>query len=929
MKQPILPEVREAADRLAAQRALMGVPVYPFVVVTAGVAADLPERRPYLFVFLLVVVLALAILRVVLTRRFEEIYSTRPGLWRSSFYGSMILNALLLGGLFSTLIVRFGPRVESFFILAIAAVISSMAILLYAHAPRVVATFATALLLPVLLNLGSLLGHASVKTRSWEGLCIAVFLGYLTVFAAQLYRERWAGLTSTHLLAIRAAELERAQDELRHARDGLERLVEERAQELRKANQDYRQIFESAHDAIFVLAPADESILNVNRRACELYGFSREELLGMSLADVSENVARGRDHIAKTLEQAAFYVFETTQFRRDGSRIFLEVNASLIEYEGRPAILSINRDVTERRRSEELRLAKDAAEQADRAKSRFLANMSHEIRTPMAGVLGLVDLLLKTDLSSPQRDYVTLVQSSATSLLRLIDDILDFSKIEAGRLLLERVPFDLPATLREIVELLRFRASAQGTELGVDFGPGVPQWVWGDPGRLRQVLTNLVGNAVKFTEDGQVWIEVWPLADGRLRFEITDTGIGIPKEAQERLFELFSQADSSTSRRYGGSGLGLAISQRIVQQMEGEIGCESEPGEGSTFWFHLRFEPASPPLLLPLPGDDAVPRRPGRQRLHPGRRGQRRQPAGRHPAPGGPGLRGAGGQQRQGGAPGSGTNPGRPRPHGLPDAGARRLRGHPPHPPGGGGEPQGAHRGVDRPRDERRAREVPRSGHERLHHQAVPEGGLAAEAGALAERREGKGRDDEGSAGAPEGGMPALPAAPPRAALPGRAAGVRWGEALRAPPTRPGPGAGRAAGSRRDLEVPDLFGRDARRARPGRPAARLAAGALAQREQRGPRSAAPGGALRGAGAAVGPGRRGRCLRQPATRPAPAGSPPSRRSTSGSSPAWSPRRRRRVWSRRKPSSYPASYPGSPSRGKIPAIIPAIMTDKEPR
>ncbi len=615
MKQPILPEVREAADRLAAQRALMGVPVYPFVVVTAGVAADLPERRPYLFVFLLVVVLALAILRIYLTRRFEEIYSTRPGLWRSSFYGSMILNALLLGGLFSTLLVRFGPRVESFFILAIAAVISSMAILLYAHAPRVVATFATALLLPVLLNLGSLLGHASVKTRSWEGLCIAVFFGYLTVFAAQLYRERWAGLTSTHLLAIRAAELERAQDELRHARDGLERLVEERAQELRKANQDYRQIFESAHDAIFVLAPADESILNVNRRACELYGFSREELLGMSLADVSENVARGRDHIAKTLEQAAFYVFETTQFRRDGSRIFLEVNASLIEYEGRPAILSINRDVTERRRSEELRLAKDAAEQADRAKSRFLANMSHEIRTPMAGVLGLVDLLLKTDLSSPQRDYVTLVQSSATSLLRLIDDILDFSKIEAGRLLLERVPFDLPATLREIVELLRFRASAQGTELGVDFGPGVPQWVWGDPGRLRQVLTNLVGNAVKFTEDGQVWIEVWPLADGRLRFEITDTGIGIPKEAQERLFELFSQADSSTSRRYGGSGLGLAISQRIVQQMEGEIGCESEPGEGSTFWFHLRFEPASPPLLLPLPGDDAVPRRPGRQRL--------------------------------------------------------------------------------------------------------------------------------------------------------------------------------------------------------------------------------------------------------------------------------------------------------------------------
>ncbi len=622
LQPPILPEVREAADRLAARRALTGVPVYPFVVLSAGVVANFHRQRPYLFVLLGVVVVALAVVRTYLTLRFEDLYHRRPGRWRVSFYGSMIANAVLLGCLFGVLIVRFGPHVESFFILSIAAVLASMAILLYAHSPRVVFAFASALLLPVLLQLGSLLGDASLQTRAWESLCIAIFLGYLAIFGAQLYRERWSGLTSTHLLAIRAAELERVQDELRQAQTGLERQVDLRAEQLRKANQDYRRIFENAHDAIFVLAP-DETILNVNRRACEIYGWSREELLGMSLAAISEDVEQGRDHVAKTMSQGVFHVFETTQFRRDGSRMFLEVNASLIEYEGEPAILSINRDVTERRRAEELRRAKDAAEQADRAKSRFLANMSHEIRTPMAGVLGLVDLLLKTDLSIPQRDYIDLVQSSATALLRLIDDILDFSKIEAGRLELERVPFDLPTTLGEIVELLRFQAIAQGTELGldVDVSPGgVPRWVWGDAGRLRQVLTNLVGNAVKFTEGGRVDVSLRPLPDGRLRFAIEDTGIGIPAEVQGRLFELFYQADSSTSRRYGGSGLGLAISQRIVRQMGGEILCASHPGEGSTFSFTLGLEPAPAPVDLGLggrtgrAGGPAAPRRPAPKR---------------------------------------------------------------------------------------------------------------------------------------------------------------------------------------------------------------------------------------------------------------------------------------------------------------------------
>ncbi len=324
---------------------------------------------------------------------------------------------------------------------------------------------------------------------------------------------------------------------------------------------------------------------------------------------------RGRNQIAETLERGVFYNFESTQFRKDGTPMFLEINAAAIEFEGQPAILSINRDVTERRKAEGLRLAKEAAERADMAKGQFLANMSHEIRTPMAGVLGLTDLLLKTYLSAQQRDYARLIQSSATSLLRLIDDILDFSKIEAGRMVIEKVPFPLVETLREIVELLRFSAHGRGNDLTLTIGEGVPDWAWGDPGRVRQVLTNLLGNAVKFTEGGTISVEVRREEDGRLRLVVRDTGTGIPSEAQDRLFGLFSQADGSTSRRFGGTGLGLAISRRIVEQMGGEIGFTSEPGEGSTFWFVLPLDPAAPPAASETAGKQGSgPRRPGGRR---------------------------------------------------------------------------------------------------------------------------------------------------------------------------------------------------------------------------------------------------------------------------------------------------------------------------
>ncbi len=392
---------------------------------------------------------------------------------------------------------------------------------------------------------------------------------------------------------------------LHRRREKLEQLVMKRSSELQERSADLKAITDSAFDAI-VMMDALGHVSYWNPAAERILGYTSSEVIGQDLhglivpARYRDGFNAGFLRFQQTGQGAALgKTHDLEAIHKDGQEIPVQISLSAIETNGAWHAVGILRDTTERKFADEAlrqataRASEQAAkaELANQAKSEFLANMSHEIRTPMNGVIGMTEQLLDSALTSQQRHCAEVIRDSSEALLNLINGILDLSKVEAGKLDLEVLDFDISAVFNHLTRIFAQQARNKGLEFITTIDPDVPRALRGDPGRLRQVLVNLAGNAVKFTATGVVTVRVG-LADAALgaiglRFVVSDTGIGIAADKQALLFEKFSQADVSTTRHYGGSGLGLAISKQLVQLMGGDIGVESTEGHGTSFWFTL------------------------------------------------------------------------------------------------------------------------------------------------------------------------------------------------------------------------------------------------------------------------------------------------------------------------------------------------------
>jgi PAS domain S-box-containing protein len=412
---------------------------------------------------------------------------------------------------------------------------------------------------------------------------------------------KWTG-ASTDITRRKQAE-----EKILNTQSQLERHMEQRTEELRASEERYRRIVDTAQEGVWVLDPKGKTTY-VNRRIAEMLGHNPEEMLGRPLLDFMEEQARvdAGAHFAQRQHgprQHRDFCFR----KKDGTRLWTICSTSPLQGKsGEPVgLLCMVTDITERKQAEEALIkAKQAAEDATAAKSVFLATMSHEIRTPLNGVVGMADLLLGTTLDDRQRRYAQIVKASANQLASLINDILDFSKIEANRMELENVNFDLFAMVEDLADTFVQRAAQKRLELGCHLHAQLPEGVVGDAAKLRQVLSNLVGNALKFTEQGHVIVEgklESKTADHSLvRFTVSDTGPGIGSDHLARLFQPFYQVDASTTRQYGGSGLGLAICKKLVEMMGGQITVHSESGRGSDFSFTVLLGRQPPPKGDPL-----------------------------------------------------------------------------------------------------------------------------------------------------------------------------------------------------------------------------------------------------------------------------------------------------------------------------------------
>ena len=510
--------------------------------------------------------------------------------WRKSFYGQ----DLSLGEDLPWLLrikLSSGPYIDSLELLYIRS-LSLLLILLIVALP-IVAILSNWLTKP-LLRLAQVSTDLPQKLRHYRNLEWPDSL----IAEINLLQKNFQGMVQA---------LESQFQQIKNTNLQLEERVQERTAALRDSEERFRQLAEHIDNVFWMTDAKKQQLLYVSPAYESLWGHSPEELYEQPLRFVDSILLEDRERVMSRFPQQPLGLYDeeyrilqpSGEIRWIHDRAFPILNEEGEVYR----VVGIAEDITDRKKAEQvMAAAKEAADSANRAKSEFLATMSHELRTPMNAVIGMTELLLDSSLDAQQRQFLEIVYSSGNTLLDLINDILDFSRIEADRVDLDEAPVNLRHVLEESLDLVAAKASEKQLEITYLMDPACPMYVWGDASRLQQILANLLGNAVKFTERGSIVLEVKPIAmttppppakDNRnkrdllLEFSVTDTGIGIPKDKLDRLFKPFSQVDASTTRVYGGTGLGLAISHRLNQMMGGHMGVETEPGQGSRFYFTI------------------------------------------------------------------------------------------------------------------------------------------------------------------------------------------------------------------------------------------------------------------------------------------------------------------------------------------------------